>query len=48
MKQGCEIIDIDINPNRVGGRSPNYKLEKDLIGDANYPTTPVYWPPTTP
>jgi hypothetical protein len=48
MKQGCEIIDIDINPNRPGGRSPNYKLEKDLINDANYPTTPVYWPPTAP
>lgn len=48
MKQGCEIIDIDINPNRVGGRSPNYAKEKELINNANYPTTPVYWPPSVP
>lgn len=48
MKQGCEIIDIDINPNRPGGRSPNYRREKEILNDANYPTTPVYWPPTTP
>ena len=48
MKQGCEIIDIDINPNRPGGRSPNYRREKELINDANYPTTPAYWPPTSP
>jgi hypothetical protein len=45
MKQGCEIIDIGINPTRPGGRSPFYEMEKRVIGDANYPTTPVYWPP---
>lgn len=45
MKEGCEIIDIGINPTRPGGRSPFYEMEKRAIGDANYPTTPVYWPP---
>lgn len=47
MKQGCEIIDIDINPKRPRGRSPNYKREKEIINEANYPTTPVYWPPSS-
>ena len=48
MKQGCEIVDIDIDPNRARGRSPNYKMEKEKIDDANYPTTPKYWPPSSP
>lgn len=47
MKQGCEIIDIGIDPSRAT-RSPFYEMEKRNIGNANYPTTPTFWPPGTP
>ena len=47
MKQGCEIIDIGIDPSRAT-RSPFYEMEKRNLGNANYPTTPSFWPPGIP
>jgi RHS repeat-associated protein len=47
MKQGCEIIDIGVDPSRAT-RSPFYEMEKRNIGNANYPTTPTFWPGSTP
>lgn len=47
MKQGCEIIDIGLDPSRAT-RSPFYEMEKRNIGNANYPTTPAWWPPSVP
>jgi hypothetical protein len=37
--QGYTIYDIGLDPNRVGGRSPFYALEKDILGD--FPVTPL-------
>ena len=47
MRQGCEIIDIGIDPSRAT-RSPFYEMERRNIGNANYPTTPAFWPPGIP
>lgn len=47
MKQGCEIIDIGIDAARPN-RSPFYDMERRMTGGANYPTTPMFWPPSIP
>jgi hypothetical protein len=41
VKQGYEIIDIGIDPTR-NRRSTFYEMEKRIIKEANYPTTPFY------
>lgn len=41
IKHGYEIIDIGIDPTR-NRRSTFYEMEKWIIKEANYPTTPFY------
>jgi hypothetical protein len=48
MREGCEIIDIGLDANRRGPRSPFYEMERRTLNDANYPTTPMNWPPSSP
>lgn len=39
MKQGCEIVDIGIDPTR-NLRSRFYQMEKQILNDKGYPVIP--------
>jgi hypothetical protein len=39
MKQGCEIVDIGIDPTR-NQRSRFYQMEKQILSDNRYPIVP--------
>jgi RHS repeat-associated protein len=44
MRNGSEVVDIGIDPFRIGGRSPWYRLEQELLQVRGYSVTKYPYP----